>query len=150
MNESNVSTILRDNPLESMSEKDVPIGTESVLPTVPEHVLKIEDFELVGGQTQLILTVLYALTAIVALLGNSLSILVLLRGKRSSRELRLFLVNLSLSDILMSLFSIPSTFTSFIWGRWIFGQFFCPIVMTIQLLAVFVSIYTLTIIGVDR
>ena len=150
MNETSSTEVFNGNSSEIISKiKNGNVSLEELY-SLSDHVLKIEDFELVRGHAQLGLTVLYALTAVIALLGNSISILVLLRGKRSSRELRLFLVNLSLSDILMAFFSIPFTFTSFIWGRWIFGQIFCPLVMTIQLLSVFVSIYTLTIIGVDR
>lgn len=110
----------------------------------------IEAFEIATKWQQYFLVGLYSATAALALLGNVLSILVLMRGKRSSRDLRLFLVNLSLSDILMSIFSIPFTYTNFILGRWIFGPETCPLVQSMQLLSVFVSIYTLTIIGVDR
>lgn len=71
-------------------------------------------------------------------------------GKRSSRELRIFLVNLAMSDITMALFSIPFTYTDFMLGRWVFHPLFCPFVQFMQLCSVFVSIYTLTAIGIDR
>ena len=115
-----------------------------------EEDISIENFELASKGVQHFLVVLYSLTAAFALLGNVLSIVVLTRGKRSSRDLRLFLVNLSLSDILMSIFSIPFTYTNFIMGRWIFSPQACPLVQAIQVISVFVSIYTLTIIGIDR
>ena len=110
----------------------------------------IGDFEIATKWQQYFLVILYSMTAAIALLGNVLAIVVLMRGKRSSRDLRLFLVNLSLSDILMSVFSIPFTYTNFILGRWIFPPETCPLVQSMQVLSVFVSIYTLAIIGVDR
>lgn len=35
-------------------------------------------------------------------------------------------------------------------GRWVFHPLFCPFVQFMQILSVFVSIYTLTAIGIDR
>jgi hypothetical protein len=108
------------------------------------------DLELLNQKWQISLIVLYSLTAALSLIGNSIAIWVLMAGKRSSRELRMFLVNLSLSDITMALFSIPFTYTDFMLGRWIFLPLFCPVVQFMQLASVFVSVYTLTAIGIDR
>ncbi|XP_046914595.2 prolactin-releasing peptide receptor [Dermatophagoides farinae] len=110
----------------------------------------IENFEIGSKNLQLCLLILYSITAALALFGNILSIFVLMKGKRSSRDLRLFLVNLSLSDVLMAIFSIPFTYTHFIMGRWIFYPPLCPFIQSIQIVSVFVSIYTLTTIGIDR
>ncbi|CAN8020548.1 unnamed protein product [Ixodes persulcatus] len=103
-----------------------------------------------GVELQAFLITLYSFTALLALGGNVMVIVVLVLGKRSSRELRLFLVNLALSDITMAVFSIPFTYTDFMLGRWIFDPLFCPVVLFMQHLSVIVSVYTLTAIGVDR
>ncbi|KAH6947851.1 hypothetical protein HPB50_021836 [Hyalomma asiaticum] len=103
-----------------------------------------------GFELQAFLIALYSLTALLALGGNMMVIVVLLLGRRSSRELRLFLVNLALSDIAMAVFSIPFTYTDFMLGRWIFEPLFCPVVLFMQHVSVIVSVYTLTAIGVDR
>ncbi|KAL1422657.1 hypothetical protein MTO96_030340 [Rhipicephalus appendiculatus] len=103
-----------------------------------------------GFELQAFLIALYSLTALLALGGNVMVIVVLLLGRRSSRELRLFLVNLALSDIAMAVFSIPFTYTDFMLGRWIFEPLFCPVVLFMQHVSVIVSVYTLTAIGVDR
>jgi hypothetical protein len=108
------------------------------------------DLELLNQKWQILLIVLYSLTAALSLIGNAIAIWVLMAGKRSSRELRIFLVNLSLSDITMAIFSIPFTYTDFMLGRWIFLPQFCPVVQFMQLASVFVSVYTLTAIGIDR
>jgi hypothetical protein len=115
-----------------------------------EQTTSINDFELLDAFWQKLLITLYSLTAALSLIGNIIAIWVLMAGKRSSRELRMFLVNLSLSDITMALFSIPFTYTDFILGRWIFLPQFCPVVQFMQLASVFVSVYTLTVIGIDR
>ncbi|KAK8782931.1 hypothetical protein V5799_015727 [Amblyomma americanum] len=102
-----------------------------------------------GFELQAFLIALYSLTALLALGGNVMVIVVLVLGRRSSRELRLFLVNLALSDIAMAVFSIPFTYTDFMLGRWIFEPLFCPVVLFMQHVSVIVSVYTLTAIGVD-
>ncbi len=108
------------------------------------------ELDLLDQKWQILLIVLSSLTAALSLIGNTIAIWVLMAGKRSSRELRMFLVNLSLSDITMALFSIPFTYTDFMLGRWIFLPQFCPVVQFMQLASVFVSVYTLTAIGIDR
>jgi hypothetical protein len=99
---------------------------------------------------QVIIISLYSITAFVSLGSNLVTIIVLLKGDRISSELCKFLVNLSVSDIAMSIFSIPFTYTGFMLGRWIFPLQLCPIVNFAQLCSVFVSVWTLTIIGIDR
>lgn len=53
---------------------------------------------------QIFLAILYSLTAITSFILNVVTVIVLLRCKRS--ELTRYLINLSVSDLLMSLFSI--------------------------------------------
>lgn len=77
------------------------------------YINEIEQFELVGKPCQHFLESLYTLTALLALGGNLMTIVVLALGRRSSRDLRLFLGNLALADISMALFSIPFTYTKY-------------------------------------
>lgn len=99
---------------------------------------------------QVFLITLYSTTAFFSLASNIITIIVLCKGERLSSELWKFLLNLSISDILMAIFSIPFTYTVFMLGRWIFPRCLCPFVQFAQLCSVFVSVYTLTAIGIDR
>ena len=99
---------------------------------------------------QIILVILYSVTALVALVGNVTVILVLCNGKRCPLSLRKFLINLSLADVSIALFSIPFTYTDFMFGYWVFPTFMCPIAQFVQVLSVFVSVFTLTAIGIER
>lgn len=110
----------------------------------------LRSLEALGPQMQIFLIVLYSVTALLALGGNATVIVVLLLGKRSSKELRTFLINLAVSDVCMALFSIPFTYTDFMLGRWVFHPIFCPIVQFMQHVSVVASVYTLTAIGLDR
>ncbi|KAI2799965.1 hypothetical protein BLOT_012176 [Blomia tropicalis] len=99
---------------------------------------------------QVILIGLYTTIAIFSFILNLITIVVLVRCEKICSELYVYLINLSLSDIVMSLLCIPYTYTSFILNRWIFPHFLCPVVNFAQVCSVFVSIWTLAIIGIDR
>lgn len=99
---------------------------------------------------QVILIILYSTTAFISLGSNIITIIVLLKGNHLSSELSTFLINLAVSDIAMAIFSIPFTYTGFMLGRWIFPPGLCPVVQFAQLCSVFVSVWTLTAIGIDR
>ncbi|GFG30044.1 hypothetical protein Cfor_12342, partial [Coptotermes formosanus] len=93
---------------------------------------------------------IYSLTAALSVAGNVTVIAVLSLGKRSSGDLRAFLINLAVADVTMAVFSIPFTYTMFMLGRWIFHPLFCTVVIVMQHVSVVVSVYTLTAIGIDR
>lgn len=99
---------------------------------------------------QVILTTLYTIVAIASFTFNLVTIVVLVKYDNISSELYLYLINLSIADIMMSLFCIPYTYTNFILNRWVFPAFLCPVGTFVQTCSVFVSIWTLTIIGIDR
>nr|AWT50645.1 neuropeptide receptor [Diaphorina citri] len=106
--------------------------------------------EAVDPPLQIFLIVMYSLTAVLSLTGNTTAIIVLTFGRRSSGDLKVFLINLAISDLTMAIFSIPFTYTMFLYGRWLFPTWFCPVVMMMQHVSVIVSVYTLAAIGVDR
>lgn len=106
--------------------------------------------EIIEGNIQVLLIYMYSLTALLSLITNTIVIVVLIFGKRSSRGIRHFLINLAVSDIFMATFCIPFSYTTYVFRRWIFDVEFCPVVQVMQHVSVIVSIYTLTAIGFDR
>ena len=102
----------------------------------------------IPGQISLIL--LYSTSALVSLISNLLALLVLLLGIRSRTPLHPFVTNLMTSNLLMAVFCIPFSFTKVMLGRWVFGEFMCPLVLFMQILSVAVTIYTNIAIGMDR
>lgn len=103
-----------------------------------------------SGETFIGLTVLYAFTTILAIVGNLFVIVVFIRGKRSRTDLRHFLINLAIADLLMGLFCMPFTFADAIHNMWIFSEPVCPIVLSIQIISVAASVFTNMAIAVDR
>jgi len=70
--------------------------------------------------------------------------------RSGSSQLRIYLMNLFVNDILIALFTTPFGFTDFIYGQWIYFPFLCPLSNFVSTCAVCVSIYTLIAIGLER
>ncbi|XP_077866840.1 substance-P receptor-like [Saccoglossus kowalevskii] len=99
---------------------------------------------------QITLTITFSITMALSIGGNSLVIIVLMCGRSAKNDLNRFLINLAISDITLAVFSMPFSFTTLMYGHWMFGRAMCPIVLFVQQVSVSVSIYTLTAIGIDR
>ena len=118
--------------------------------TSEDNILELNSLDALNTNIQKFLVVLYSVTALLAFVGNVTVIFVLSHGRRCPLSLRKFLINLSLADVSLALFSIPFTYTDFMLGRWIFPDFMCPVAQFVQVLSVFVSVFTLTTIGIER
>ncbi|XP_070545113.1 prolactin-releasing peptide receptor-like [Ptychodera flava] len=100
-----------------------------------------------GWQTALICA--FSFNIALSILGNLIVLIVLSYGKTKS-DLNIFLINLALADLTTAIFCMPFTFSTIMYGHWIFGTGMCPTVIFLQQVAVIVSIFTLTAIGIDR
>ncbi|CAG2203464.1 prolactin-releasing peptide receptor-like isoform X1 [Mytilus edulis] len=104
----------------------------------------------VDNQPLIGLIILYSLTTFLSIVGNIIVVIVFRKGKRSRTDLRPFLINLAIADLLMALFCMPFTFADAIFRTWIFSEPFCPIVLFVQMLSVAASVFTNVAIGMDR
>lgn len=114
------------------------------------HNIDGYELEALSEPYQTILAVIYTITALFAFVTNATAIGALVAGRRSAPELKKYLINLFTTDILIALFSIPFSYTDFMYGQWIFPKILCPITNFITSCAVCVSIYTLVAIGIER
>ncbi|XP_046670648.1 LOW QUALITY PROTEIN: RYamide receptor-like [Homalodisca vitripennis] len=95
--------------------------------------------------------VLYCAIFLLALLGNGLVCYVVHSSPRMRTVTNLFIVNLAVGDILMTVFCVPFTFvTTLLLQYWPFGRTMCSTVSYSQAISVFVSAYTLVAISIDR
>ncbi|XP_002742045.1 QRFP-like peptide receptor [Saccoglossus kowalevskii] len=104
----------------------------------------------VSAIEQICLMVGCIISMVLALVGNTLVIGVLMFSTRLWTDLNIFLINLSLADLTMAIFCMPFTFPTIMKGHWLFGKVMCPVVLSLQQVSICVSIYTLTAIGIDR
>lgn len=101
--------------------------------------------------TTMFLILLYAIIVILSFIGNILVLIVMCCGFRSSYlDISIYLMNLGVFNLLMSIFCIPFTFVNALLEKWVFNSFMCPFTNFIQMLSVNGCIFTLTALAVNR
>ncbi|KAK6979649.1 neuropeptide Y receptor type 2 [Biomphalaria glabrata] len=97
-----------------------------------------------------LLAFLYGSISLLAVIGNGLVILVIVKNRRMHTVTNIFIANLAVSDVIIGLFSIPFQFQAALLQRWVLANFMCPLSPFVQVVSVNVSIFTLSVIAVDR
>lgn len=92
----------------------------------------------------------YLITALTAIIGNILTVLVLTCSSHFKIEICKYLINLAIADLLMAIFCIPFTYTKIVFYKWMFGSFLCTVVHFLQVLGVSISVFTNVSIGINR
>ncbi|XP_010210598.1 PREDICTED: melanopsin [Tinamus guttatus] len=118
-----------------MTAQDVPQAFPTV--DVPDHA-----HYTIGG---VILAV-----GITGTLGNFLVIYTFCRSRSLQTPANIFIVNLAISDFLMSITQSPIFFTNCLHKRWIFGEKGCELYAFCGALFGITSMITLTVIALDR
>ncbi|KAM9126666.1 G-protein coupled receptor 83-like [Pangshura tecta] len=97
-----------------------------------------------------LLVVAYSVIIIISLFGNMLVCHVVIKNKRTHSATSLFIVNLAVSDIMITLLNTPFTLVRFVNSTWVFGKAMCHISRFVQYCSLHVSTLTLTAIALDR
>lgn len=93
----------------------------------------------------------YVLVVAVGVFGNYLLLYVICRTRKMHNVTNFFIGNLAFSDMLMCVTCIPFTLAyAFNPRGWLFGRSMCYLVFLTQPVTVYVSVFTLTAIAVDR
>ncbi|XP_074517990.1 cholecystokinin receptor type A [Halichoeres trimaculatus] len=99
---------------------------------------------------QTVRIVLYSFIFLLSVLGNSLIIAVLVRNRRMRTVTNLFLLSLSVSDLMVALVCIPFTLIPNLMKNFIFGTVICKLVMYLMGVSVSVSTFNLVAISLER
>lgn len=98
-----------------------------------------------------VFSVIYGIIFLVAVVGNGFVCIVITRRKEMRTLTNLFLLNMSISDLLSALFTIPSLMSDQISpNEWPLGGFMCRAVRVISSISVSVSVYTMMVLAVER
>jgi hypothetical protein len=111
---------------------------------------KLTSYEKFSPQITLFIECSYYMTSFLAFTGNVIVIIVALFGKLTNRNFRKFIINLAIADINMSVFCVPFHTSGYLYSRWIFPHFLCPVVHFVFLISLFVNTITLTVISIER
>ncbi|NXL47831.1 GPR83 protein, partial [Podilymbus podiceps] len=97
-----------------------------------------------------LLVAAYSFIIVFSLFGNVLVCHVVIKTKRMHSATSLFIVNLAVADIMITLLNTPFTLARFVNSTWIFGKGMCHVSRFAQYCSLHVSALTLTAIAVDR
>jgi len=109
----------------------------------------------ISSVTQAIEVSLYIIVMLVSLIGNALIFAVVYKNRRMRTPVNFFVVNMSIADILITVFYMPRMISR-IWlgSEWGIsgglGHFLCKVVPFTQELSASVSVLTLILMAVDR
>nr|XP_040043615.1 probable G-protein coupled receptor 83 [Gasterosteus aculeatus aculeatus] len=108
-----------------------------------------------GGESQdggvkALLVAAYSLIIVISLFGNTLVCHVVVKNKRNLSATSLFIMNLAVADIFITVLNTPFTLVRFVNSTWLFGRTMCHISRFVQYCSLHVSTLTLTAIALDR
>ncbi|CAI9728333.1 cholecystokinin receptor type A-like [Octopus vulgaris] len=92
----------------------------------------------------------YIAIFLLAVVGNLLVILTLVQNKRMRTVTNVFLLNLSISDLLLAVFCMPFTLIPVLLRNFIFGATMCVLIRYLQGVSVAVSCFTLVAMSLER
>ncbi|XP_021956485.1 tachykinin-like peptides receptor 99D [Folsomia candida] len=99
---------------------------------------------------QLLWSILFSVMVIVAAVGNSTVIWIVLAHKRMRTVTNYLLVNLSIADAMVSTLNVLPNFIYMLTGHWPFGEFYCKLVQFVAVLSICGSVFSLMAIAFDR
>ena len=97
-----------------------------------------------------LLSVLYSIIILIALLGNILVIYVVIISPRMRTVTNFYIANLAIADVSIAMFCIPFQFHAALVQRWDLPEFMCQFCPTVGVFSVNNSIFTLVAIALDR
>ncbi|KAM6941783.1 G-protein coupled receptor 83 [Lycodopsis pacificus] len=111
---------------------------------------KRRDGESQDSGVKALLVAAYSVIIVISLFGNTLVCHVVVKNKRTLSATSLFIMNLAVADIFITVLNTPFTLVRFVNSTWVFGRTMCHISRFVQYCSLHVSTLTLTAIAVDR
>ena len=111
--------------------------------------LDYEDYLQEPDASKIIIPSIYALVCCVGLTGNAMVIYVILKYAKMKTATNIYILNLAIADELFML-SVPFLATSAAVRHWPFGSLMCRLVLSVDGINMFTSIFCLTVLSVDR
>ena len=142
VNLSQLNEIQREGKTGNMTNVDMNLNSSLEYFDYPDLELPID--------AQVVLILVYGITALTSLIGNITVVIVMSCGRQSTTDLSVFLINLAVADIFRAAFCLPFSFTKAMLGYWVFGDVMCPVAAFILVSCVSVSIFTNVTLGIDR
>ena len=146
------SSIVQDHDIHLYDDNESHFSTErntSFNNTVVDSEEEIDIYE-IPNSIVIILSILYGIIILTALLGNALVIYVVIASPRMRTVTNFYIANLAFADVTIAMFATPFQFHAAVMQRWDLPEFMCKFCPTIGILSVNISIFTLVALALDR
>ena len=131
---------------------DTPNGSQindDVMPTVDNSTHSEHDIGLTPEK--ILVPILFSVIVLIGFFGNVVVITVVIRNREHFKNTtNLFILNLSVADLLYLLFCVPFHTVIYVTGNWPFGNVMCKIDHLVQYSSMIGSILTLVAMAADR
>ncbi|WKY00564.1 hypothetical protein Q1695_014973 [Nippostrongylus brasiliensis] len=87
---------------------------------------------------------------LLSVIGNALVIVVIMQQRAMRSITNIYLMNLAITDLMLSVVCMPPTLLSMVTNCWIFGNILCKVFAYLQPMVVTASAYTLAVIAFER
>ncbi|XP_037612184.1 delta-type opioid receptor-like [Sebastes umbrosus] len=130
--------------------EDCPVNSSSSWVSGSSNVTHDESWESEGMSPIIpIITAVYSVVFVVGLMGNCLVMYVIIRYTKMKTATNIYIFNLALADALVTT-TMPFQSTDYLLNTWPFGEVVCKVFIAIDYYNMFTSIFTLTMMSVDR
>ncbi|XP_036408695.1 somatostatin receptor type 5 [Megalops cyprinoides] len=102
-----------------------------------------------SGMAGVLIPLIYIIVCIIGLGGNTLVIHIVLHYSKTESVTNIYILNLAIADELFML-GLPFLAVQNVLHSWPFGSFMCRLVMTVDGINQFTSIFCLTVMSIDR
>ncbi|XP_077156092.1 neuropeptide Y receptor type 1 [Paroedura picta] len=96
------------------------------------------------------LALAYGAVILLGISGNLALIVIILKQKEMRNVTNILIVNLSFSDLLITIMCLPLTFVYTLMDHWVFGEAMCKLNPFVQCVSITVSVFSLVLIAVER
>lgn len=97
-----------------------------------------------------LIPIVFATVFLIGVVGNVALIFTVLRHKNLRNTPNIFVVSLSVGDLLLLIFCVPFSSTLYTISSWPYGEFVCKLSKYMETLSMGVSVFTLTALSGDR
>ncbi|KAJ1346958.1 hypothetical protein KIN20_001893 [Parelaphostrongylus tenuis] len=123
----------------------------SRLPTVSIENVTIEETCRFRGTIENYVVIFTFITIfLLSVIGNALVIVVIMQQRAMRSITNIYLMNLAITDLMLSVVCMPPTLFSMVMNCWIFGNILCKVFAYLQPMVVTASAYTLAVIAFER
>ncbi|KAK3609386.1 hypothetical protein CHS0354_011963, partial [Potamilus streckersoni] len=122
----------------------------TTLATLYEEFERSKEFLDYQKYIRIIIPTIFGLITAIGLIGNSLTVAVVLLNKTVKDVTKILIMSLAVADLLFIVFCVPFTAVNIVMSVWFFGYVWCRIVQYLIGVCASASMYILVLISLDR